>query len=127
MGHPRHVTNAPAPLRYRERFADTRLAQPLTEVPAVLVNGPRAAGKTTTARQHATTLVRLDDPVQATAFRSNPDAALRGRAEPDLLDEWQDVLAVLGTVKRAVDDNPRPARFILTGSVRAELETDTWP
>lgn len=114
-------------LVYRERLADARLAALLLEVPAVLINGPRAAGKTTTARQHAASVVRLDDPVQAAAFHAHPDAALRDRAEPVLLDEWQEVPAILGAVKRAVDDDRRPGRFILTGSVRAELETETWP
>lgn len=44
-----------------------------------------------------------------------------------LLDEWQAVPSVLGAVKRAVDQDPRPGRFLLTGSVRADLEAETWP
>lgn len=44
-----------------------------------------------------------------------------------LLDEWQEVPQVLGAVKRACDTEPRPGRFILTGSIRAEVETETWP
>jgi predicted AAA+ superfamily ATPase len=43
------------------------------------------------------------------------------------VDEWQEVPTVLGAVKRAVDDDPRPGRFDLTGSVPAELENETWP
>lgn len=54
-------------------------------------------------------------------FRADPDIALGEYEEPILLDEWQEVLSVLGAVKRAVDRNPRP------GSVRADLETATWP
>ena len=50
-----------------------------------------------------------------------------GDDEPVLLDEWQEVATVLGAVKRAVDGNPRPGRFLLTGSVRADLEATTWP
>lgn len=95
--------------------------------PAVLINGPRATGKTTTARQIAATEVRLDRSAQAAAFRADPDAALRDRPEPVLLDEWQEVPDVLGAVKRAIDDDPRPGRFVLTGSVRAELENQIWP
>ncbi|MCY4492582.1 MAG: DUF4143 domain-containing protein, partial [Acidimicrobiaceae bacterium] len=44
-----------------------------------------------------------------------------------LLDEWQEVPQVLGAVKRACDTEPRPGRFILTGSIQAEVETETWP
>ena len=47
--------------------------------------------------------------------------------EPVLLDEWQVVPEVLGAVKRAVDDDARPGRFLLTGSVRADLDAATWP
>lgn len=81
------------------------------------LTGPRATGKTTTARRHAASVVRLDRPAEAAAFRADPDAALRAQPEPLLLDEWQAVPAVLGAVKRAVDDDPRPGRFLLTGSV----------
>ncbi len=114
-------------VRYRPRLTDGRLRELLGAVPAVLINGPRAAGKTTTARQLAASEVRLDRPLQAEAFRADADAALMGRPEPVLLDEWQEVPTVLGAVKRAVDDDPRPGRFILTGSVRADLAQDAWP
>jgi hypothetical protein len=106
---------------------DRQLASHLQSFAAVLINGPRASGKTTTARQFAATEIRLDRPGQAAAFRRDPDAALRERPEPLLLDEWQEVPDVLGAVKRAVDDDPRPGRFMLTGSVRTELENRVWP
>jgi uncharacterized protein len=96
-------------------------------LPALLLVGPRATGKTTTAIRHAVTVVRLDHPAEATAFRADPDAALRGLPEPVLLDEWQAVPEVLGAVKRAVDADPRPGRYLLTGSVRAEIDSPTWP
>lgn len=92
-----------------------------------MVTGPRAAGKTTTAARHAASIARLDRPREAGPFEADPDAALSAYAEPTLLDEWQEVPSVLGAVKRAVDQDPRPNRFILTGSVRADLEAATWP
>lgn len=112
---------------YRERAIEHLLRQLLAEVPALLVVGPRAAGKTTTASRHAADIVRLDSPSEAAAFRADPDAALRGLKEPVLLDEWQAVPEVLGAVKRAVDTNPRPGRYLITGSVRADIEAATWP
>jgi len=121
------VTNLREPSSYQPRLVDTRLAQLLREFPAIALSGPRAVGKTTTALRHANDIARLDVPAQAAAFRLDPDAALRGRGEPLVLDEWQEVPEVLGAVKRAVDDDHRPGRFILTGSVRAELTQATWP
>jgi len=112
---------------YRKRTLEEALRAYLGEFPALLIVGPRATGKTTTASRHAATVVRLDRPGEAAAFRADPDAALRGLGEPVLLDEWQAVPEVLGAVKRAVDGDPRPGRYVLTGSVRAELEAETWP
>ena len=106
---------------------DGLLTELLEELPAVMVTGPRAGGKTTTAARHAASVVRLDRALEAEAFRADPDVALREYEEPVLLDEWQERPEVLGAVKRAVDADPRPGRFLLTGSVRAELDAATWP
>jgi hypothetical protein len=99
----------------------------LKELPALLFVGPRACGKTTSAARLARTVVRLDRPADAMAFQADPDAALRGLEEPVLLDEWQAVPEVLGAVKRSVDRDARAGRYVLTGSVRADLEAQTWP
>lgn len=117
----------PSTPNYKPRLLDAHLAGLVSAFPAVLINGPRATGKTTTARQLAASEVRLDQPGQAAGFHADPDAALRDRPEPLLLDEWQEVPDLLGAVKRAVDDDPRPGRFILTGSVRSDLENRVWP
>ena len=110
-----------------ERLADPLIAELLGALPAVSLVGPRAAGKTTTAARHASTIVHLDRPAEAEVVAADPDTALDGLAEPILLDEWQEVPGVLGAVKRACDRDRRPGRFILTGSVRAETGHRTWP
>ncbi|TDC08828.1 ATP-binding protein [Streptomyces sp. 8K308] len=112
---------------YQHRLVDPLLAELVAEVPVVSLVGPRASGKTTTARKHAATVIHLDTPGVAEVFRTDPDAALRGLAEPVLLDEWQEAPEVLGAVKRTVDADPRAGRYLLTGSVRAELDSHTWP
>jgi predicted AAA+ superfamily ATPase len=118
----------PSSLRpYRPRLADAPLVRLSAAFPAVLVNGPRATGKTTTARQLAKTVVRLDRDLEAAAFRADPDAALRTLPAPVLLDEWQEVPGVLGAIKRAADDDQTPGRYILTGSVNAAVEHAMWP
>ena len=112
---------------YRPRLIDGLLGRLLSELPGVLLVGPRAAGKTTTAAQHARSIVRLDNEPQAAAFRLDPDAALHGLEEPILIDEWQQVPAVLGAIKRSIDADPRGGRFLVTGSVRADLTSEGWP
>ncbi|HZR00119.1 MAG TPA: DUF4143 domain-containing protein [Chloroflexota bacterium] len=112
---------------YVPRLLDGRIQSLFASLPALLVTGPRATGKTTLAARHAATVVRLDNEAEAVAFRADPDATLRGLPEPVLLDEWQAVPSVLGAVKRAVDRSPQPSRFLLTGSVRADLQGETWP
>jgi uncharacterized protein len=113
-------------VRYIERLFEGTLGQILAGLPAVLIVGPRASGKTTTARRIANTFVRLDREVEAQPFRDDPDSVLAQLKRPVLLDEWQMVPEVLASVKRAVDDDPSPGQFLLTGSVRAELLKDAW-
>ncbi|MEA5117019.1 MAG: DUF4143 domain-containing protein [Propionicimonas sp.] len=118
---------AEPPAAYRTRLVDDRLDSAIEQLPAVLLAGPRACGKTTTAARHAASVVRLNRDAEAAAFRADPDVALGRLEKPALLDEWQDVPGVLAAVKRAVDADPRPGRFILTGSVSAELTQNSWP
>src|SRR5207253_1637460 len=73
---------------YLPRLLDGRLSELFAQLPALLITGPRAAGKTTTGRRHAAGIVRLDREAEAAAFRADPDAALRDLPEPLLLDEW---------------------------------------
>lgn len=63
---------------YRPRLVDGLIDELLAELPAVMVTGPRAAGKTTTAARHAASLVHLDRPAEAAVFHADPDVALSG-------------------------------------------------
>jgi predicted AAA+ superfamily ATPase len=101
---------------YIPRLVDGLVSSLLASAPAIMLTGPRATGKTTTASQHVSDIVRLDRPGEAAAFRADPDAALAAQATPLLVDEWQVVPEVLGAIKRAVDEDSRPGRFLITGS-----------
>lgn len=111
---------------YLPRLIDDPLATLFAELPALLIVGPRSSGKTTTAWRFVRSVVRLDIPAEAAAFRFDADAALSAMPEPVLLDEWQEVPELMGAVRRAVDADPRPGRFLLTGSARARRGSDAW-
>lgn len=113
---------------YLPRLADALLDRQTADFPAVMINGPRACGKTTSARRRAAAVVRLDVPGEAALFRSDPDAGLAAfSGRPLLLDEWQEVPELIGAVKRAVDAGAPAGSFVLTGSVQAPLDAGTWP
>ena len=111
---------------YVPRLVDRVLGELLADLPAVLVVGPRACGKTTFPARVCNGRLRLDRIDDLTAVRLDPDRAI-ARLEPVLIDEWQLEPAVLSAVKRSVDDEFRPGRFVLTGSARADMTTSGWP
>ncbi|HEY1616578.1 MAG TPA: DUF4143 domain-containing protein [Streptosporangiaceae bacterium] len=115
-----------APSAYASRLIDPALDELFSQLSALLIVGPRAVGKTTSARRLARTVVKLDVPAEAAAFRADADAALSAMQEPVLLDEWQEVPDLMGAVRRAVDADPRAGRFLLTGSARARRGAQAW-
>jgi uncharacterized protein len=101
---------------YQSRVVDAELRDALASAGAVLIEGPKACGKTETARQAAESEVLLDvDPRARLAASVDPDLVLDG-AEPRLIDEWQREPEIWNHVRRAVDDRGGSGHFILTGS-----------
>ncbi len=111
---------------YLERQVDSYLVELFEKLPAILITGPRAAGKTTTAKKLVVSTNRLDVPAEAGAFHFDPDATLAVANVPVLLDEWQEVPELMGAVKRAIDNDSSPGRYILTGSPRAARGKSAW-
>jgi uncharacterized protein len=109
---------------YTPRIADLELEKRLKAAGAVLVEGPKACGKTETARQIANSEVLLDvDKDARDAAELNPALILDGET-PRLIDEWQLEPEIWNHVRRAVDDRVEPGQFILAGSARpADDET----
>ncbi len=107
----------PFTLDYRPRVADRELASLLSAGGAVLVEGPRACGKTATARLAAKSEVNLETNVGARAAGILDPALLLDGERPRLIDEWQFVPDVWAQVRGAIDDSGgRPGSFILAGS-----------
>jgi predicted AAA+ superfamily ATPase len=103
-------------LEYVPRLADGQLTDRLEALGAVVIEGPKACGKTATARQRAASEVLLDVDIEAIrAVAIDPRLILDGPV-PRLIDEWQRQPRVWDAVRRAVDDRSAPGQFILTGS-----------
>ena len=115
-------------ISYRERIADALLAEKLSYMGAVLVQGPKWCGKTTTSRQAVRSEVSLEDSVKGKSNRilaqTRPDRLLEG-ATPRLIDEWQEGPLLWDAVRAAVDRGGR-GMFVLTGSaVPPEVDEDS--
>lgn len=101
---------------YQPRILDRELDAALDRAGAVLIEGPRASGKTATARRRAASMVNIDtDPSVAGQMAVDPTLVLEGDA-PRLLDEWQLYPKLWDAVRRTVDERNRKGQFILTGS-----------
>lgn len=101
---------------YLPRIADVELEQRLGYIGAVLIDGPKACGKTATASRHAQTVIRLDEDQTARTWVSLAPERLFDGPTPILFDEWQVEPTIWNKVRRQVDDRDGKGLFILTGS-----------
>jgi predicted AAA+ superfamily ATPase len=105
------------PRRY-SRFPADRVTAALKDTPVVMIIGPRQCGKTTLVRglaAGARAYVTLDDDTVMDGARQDPAAFIRG-LDQTTIDEVQRAPDLLRAIKRAVDHDRRPGRFLLTGS-----------
>ncbi|MDE0319814.1 MAG: DUF4143 domain-containing protein [Acidimicrobiaceae bacterium] len=104
------------PAGYRPRVVDREVSETLQASPAVLLDGPRASGKTWTGKRFARSEALLDTLPGARLAASVDPAGLLDGAVPRLLDEWQQVPGIWNPMRRACDDRAQMGQFILTGS-----------
>ncbi|GFE51897.1 hypothetical protein So717_36500 [Roseobacter cerasinus] len=100
------------------RLLDPRLREALSDTPVVLVVGPRRAGKTTlvqTVGGEARRYITLDDQTVLDAARADPAGFIRG-LDIATIDEVQRAPDLLLAIKKSIDEDYRPGRFLLTGS-----------
>lgn len=104
---------------YRPRVIDALLADKLEAIGAVLVEGPKFCGKTTTAEQHAKSILYMANPEtrerNLTMVATNIKRLLAG-ATPRLIDEWQIAPQLWDAIRFEVDHRNEDGQFLLTGS-----------
>ena len=104
------------PEGYVPRVVDDEMRRALKAMPAVLVEGPRACGKTWTGRRFANSEVYFDDRASSALDSGMDPASLLDGPVPRLLDEWQLAPGIWNPMRRACDARGQRGQFILTGS-----------
>lgn len=106
-------------MNYLHRIADNLLEERLEAFGAVLIEGPKWCGKTTTAEQVSKSVIKLQDTDMREEYlataASKPSLLLLGDT-PRLIDEWQDAPVLWDAVRTMVDKRQESGQFILTGS-----------
>ena len=104
---------------YRARIVDDMLKDKLESKGAVVIEGPKWCGKTTTAMQVAGSILRMDEPSKRETniqmSEIDPGRLLKGNA-PRLIDEWQIAPKLWDAARYEVDTRGEEGQFILTGS-----------
>lgn len=112
--------------QYKPRIVDSILQEKLASKGAVVIEGPKWCGKTTTAKQHSKSVIYMDNPAEEEQYKQllsiNPSRLL-GQEPPLLIDEWQLAPKVWDVVRFEVDQRGEFGQFILTGSA-VPVETD---
>lgn len=106
-------------MEYKKRIADTLLQDKLDAMGAVLIEGPKACGKTTTAEQQAKSVLYMDDPrknAQYLEMAQTDITRLLEGSTPRLIDEWQQVPQFWDAIRFEIDHRQEDGQFILTGS-----------
>ena len=105
--------------KYLPRVIDSILDEYLEAFGAILIRGPKWCGKTTTAKQRASSVLQMQDPDNFRAYLDManfmPSRLLEGDT-PRLIDEWQMAPVLWDAVRSAVDERQKVGQFILTGS-----------
>lgn len=108
--------------KYRPRIIDRELSIRLKSIGAIVLEGAKWCGKSTTAEHHSNSAVFIDDPRRRSQYlifaEDNPDIILNGET-PRLIDEWQLAPMIWDAVRYTVDHRAEMGQFILTGSAKA--------
>ena len=107
-------------MKYINRISDKELKRKLYSSGAVLIKGPKACGKTESAKQFASSILNVDQDEQIPMLMETaPQRLLLGKT-PRLIDEWQEQPKLWNYVRHEIDNRRQTAQFILAGSANPE-------
>ena len=106
---------------YHKRIVDSELANRLRSIGAIVIEGPKWCGKSTTAEHHSKSAIFMDNPQKRAQYEifaeDNPDILLDGET-PRLIDEWQLTPTLWDAIRFRIDHKKGMGQFILTGSAK---------
>lgn len=109
--------------KYYPRITDKILKEELEAFGAVLINGPKWCGKTTTAKQVAKSVINMQDPSNKANYQKTvkiePLILLQGD-KPRLIDEWQEAPELWDAIRYDIDEKQQEGLYILTGSTKID-------
>ena len=115
--------------QYKKRILDSLLERKLMGMGAVLIEGPKWCGKTTTAEEKAGSVLYMNDPKKSGTYlqlaKMSPHVLLTGET-PRLIDEWQLAPCLWDTIRFEVDHRDEEGQFILTGSAIPPETDEIW-
>lgn len=115
--------------QYKKRILDSLLERKLMGMGAVLIEGPKWCGKTTTAEEKAGSVLYMNDPKKSGTYlqlaKMSPHVLLTGET-PRLIDEWQLAPCLWDTIRFEVDHRDEEGQFILTGSAVPPETDEIW-
>ncbi|MDD5885766.1 MAG: DUF4143 domain-containing protein [Erysipelotrichaceae bacterium] len=108
--------------KYYPRIVDQQIRALQKSIGAIVVNGPKACGKTESCKHAAMTIHSFSTENEIDLYSINPKQALIGNP-PILIDEWQNIPSVWDEIRDDINDSQEYGKYLLTGSVNTESET----
>ena len=107
-------------MKYLNRISDSELKRKLDSAGALLIRGPKACGKTESAKQYSNSILELDQNEQVPLLMETAPQRLLLGETPRLIDEWQEQPKIWNYIRHEIDNRKQTAQFILTGSANPE-------
>lgn len=111
-------------MEYKKRVIDEVIHEKLKTFGAILIEGPKGCGKTTTGKHFSNSFIELEDENKAKEYQQMASISYNlflDGDKPRLIDEWQDIPEIFSTIRLDLDDSNLKGQYILTGSTSKKV------